>query len=240
MFISRWRLILLLLFTALMVFIVALKSYLTIMELNLSSELKVKYFAENILLIAFLAILALGLWYWSTAGHSRRILSDLDKIRELSQHGVFNLGKYFNKMGVVGTKIYDILRQSDHYNELKSLKIGAQSNLLAFLIDRLNEFVLVADLSGRIGYQSAPLTEFITTVLSGVKENSIETLFEDLDYQAILNNLRRSKQVSVKCLIGTSAMQKTVEIDFYPINNMQNELSYAVGIVSAVMPNAQT
>jgi len=231
--ISKTRLYLL--FTGITVLIVLLtiNSYYVFVDLSPEQPLLSKYFAENIVLYAVIALLILAILLWNTAARHKDVLGELDKIVELSRQSPSVLQIQVNKLGLLGKKISEINANLNELNELKSLKISAQAALSEFLLEESSSRLLLTDAEGRILNFSRGLLEYLEVNEKILRGIFIDEFLPDADPSKLINNLRRTKEVTVRSqiMMGRQRLMIGSVWSFYPILNSKSELVYTIGLL---------
>ncbi len=236
--ISKTRLYLLFTAIAVLIVLLTINSYYVFIALKSQPPLSSKYFAENVVFYAVIVLLFLAILLANTIARHKDILAELDKIVELSHKSPSVIQTQVNKLGLLGEKISQINANLNELNEVKSLKISAQSALIDFIFKESEGWLLLTDAEGRIVNFSRGLIDKLQMEKINLFGVYIDELLPDTDPSKLINNLRRTKGVTVKSHIVTGHNRATMNSvwAFFPILNSKGKLVYTVGILQDTPP----
>ncbi len=193
--------------------------YYSVQTVAAGSAEYARFVAERFLFTTLTAAVILCIIFVYIALRSLSIDRELDKIIELNRFQDFSPEKSMNKLGIIGKKITALYYQLNTLNEKKSLKISAQSELLAFLTNNLELPLAICDVTGTVIWVSPSFLEKIGKTRPEIVGGRIDSIIPDISVQNILFELGRSHSFLEK-----SAGKSTVTC--YPVYNRRNELTY--------------
>ena len=217
----------------LFILIIGIYSYLVIKEFNIDDKnLDLKYDSETVLFLMFLAIIVDSATFITIQIKSKKIIKEIDKIKEMSTYADFDVRKALSKLGVLGEKISDIYSLLLNIGNQKSLKINSQTNIINILLDKLNLNVFILDFKGVVtNYTTKLLKRFNLdedSVLNTNIDNIINVNFQLVYFEMI--NLR-DEAIREKLLYKFEDSEFFTNATFVPVFNTKQELSNVICIL---------
>lgn len=231
--ITKVRIFLLYVFAILAIAFIGIYGYIFFSNFTTGDALTLKYFAENFLYFVIILMAALTGIFIATLVKSRNIYRELDKIIELSRQGKYSSGMQLKKLGRLGEKIIEINRKLNDLNEMKSLKISSLSDMLNFILEKVDVPLFILDAQGMITKASQFLLEQMDVSEKNLVNKYAENLFDTFTFTSVLQELRKSKYVVVQSPLLLDSFDEPVDVNLivFPVMNYKNEISNCVCII---------
>ncbi|MBU4446381.1 MAG: hypothetical protein L6422_04065 [Candidatus Marinimicrobia bacterium] len=231
--ISKFRIYLLYMFAVVTFLLIGIHGYLTFSEIEAGNTLSLKYFAENFIYYIIVLLIILSIIFISTLVKSKNIFKELEKVIELSRQGKYSSGMQLKKLGRLGVKVIEINAHLNSLNEMKSLKISSMSNIVNFLLDKVETPMLLLDAQGMIIKVSRHLVEQMEIGEKDVINEYAENIFDKFNYSNVMLELRKSKYITLQSALMIDSFEKPIELNIvaFPIMNYKNKLSNCICIL---------
>ena len=229
----KYLYILTFLFSLLLIF-GEVKFFFALRSANLTSNLDVKYQAENFIFASIVLFLILYLFLFDFIRKSSNILRKLDKIIGLSEYGTRDISGHLKDLGILGEKVRYLLYHLNQLNEMKSLKISSLSGINSFLMSKVEEKIFILDYNGDIIDCGPRFPEMIGEKKEGVLNSNINDFYRDLSPGELYSDIEKTRSPIEKTDVALTIGKKEERqnITFYPVFNANNQISHLIGLVN--------
>jgi len=217
----------------LFILIIGVYSYFIIKEFNIGDrDLNLKYKSETVLFLMFLAIVIDTATFITIQIKSRKIIKEIDKIKEMSVYSDFDVNKALSKLELLGDKIADIYSLLLSISNQKSLKINSQANIINILINKLDVNIFILDFKGVITNYNPKILKRFNLDEDSVLKNNIDNII-NVNFQLIYFEMIKSRDEAIreKFLYKFENGEFFVNLIFIPVFNTKNELSNTICIL---------
>lgn len=181
--------------------------------------------AQLLLYLGVAASTVLLLALLGSAGRTRHISRELDKMIAMNRYGDFSPEVAMRKLGGIGEKVTMLYFRLNALNEKRSLKISALSELVEFLTMNVKAPLFVSDIAGEILYAGKRAAEELDTTRAALLNATVQETLPDLNFDWEVSELHRTT--------GTRVVERDGQsITAVPIHNRMSELSYVVWVLA--------
>ena len=229
---KKYLYILVFLFFLLLVF-GEIKFFYTLKNVNLATNLVLKYEIESFIFASIIFILIVVFFLISFIRASENILKKLDKMITLSEYGKHDVSMQLKKMGVFGLKVNYLILNLNRLNDMKSLKISSMAGINNFLVEKSDKLIFLMNYQGDILNCSNRLLDTMKTGKKDIIDRNIGELFKTIRSEELFFLLRKDRRAIVEedLPVEVDNNEQRRKMVFYPIVNVDNEVSHVIGIV---------